>query len=707
MEDSGLRQLQDRIMHLEKRVQFLEHKLGHAPREEQAPQAVQPPPAPQPSAPKPKPVSAPRESWEQRIGGTWLNRIGVVALLIGLAFFMKFAFDNWIDERGRVAIGYTLGALLLAGGFWYRRKMPKFGSSLGGAGIGAWFISTWAAYSFYQLFAPLPALVVMGVVTVAGVALALYWNSPALASLGLLGGYLTPIIIHGVGGHMTQFFFLLVLNIGALAVLVKKNWNGLAFISLGFTALINLIALVTLYEEQFLLPFMLFISAYHLLFAIQGLSANLLHRSATRPPVLGVSLASGVIYLLFSAALLYGDHPRTLALIVLAWGVFYLIQVAAVHKWRSSDRSLSFVLLSLALGYITIAAPIGFSGARITMIWAVQAAILIAVGWKTQATRLRGWGLIVLFLAVWRLAAFDLKLLSSVTVLLRWGYIAPWAARLPVLILTVAVMLLAAWVCAKKDVTKFERGLVPLLIIGANLLSLVFVLGEWSRWYYHLQIVLDNWSAYRNTAWTLTMAGNLVLLLVLWVRWRYRPLKILILVLLPMAMLWSVFVDTRVFSMLFMIVSPVSPWAGRLPGVIMLTLLSFLAVGLMGRNRMGWLITFANVFLLLVVLTEFSRYFYGLRDSLVQPWQVYRNTAWSATMGIHGFLLVATGIWRKFTLLRRLGILLLLITAAKITLVDLTGLETVLRILVFVGTGVVMIIASWLYQKYVSPGLEK
>lgn len=707
MEDSELRQLHDKIMRLEQRVQYLEHKLGHAPKDEQVVQAVQPSPAPQPSTPIPKPVPTPRENWEQKIGGTWLNRIGIVALLIGLAFFMKFAFDNWIDEVGRVAIGYALGALLLAGGFWYRRKMPKFGASLGGAGIGAWFISTWAAYSYYQLFAPLPALVVMGVVTVAAVGLALHWDSPALAGLGLVGGYLTPIIIHGVGGHMTQFIFLLVLNAGALAVLVKKNWNWLAFISLGFTALITLIALVTLYEKQFLLPFMLFISAYHLLFAVQGLSANLLHRNSASSPVLGVSLASGIIYLLFSAALLFRDHQRTLAIIILAWGILYMFQVAAVHKWRSSDRNLSFVLLSLALGYITIAVPIGLSEAWITMAWAVQAAILIAVGWKTQATKLRSWGLIVLALAVWRLANVDLQIQLPVSFLMPSGYTAPWADRLPALVLTVGAQLFAAWVSAKKDVTKFERSLVPFLIIGANLLSLVFVLGEWSRWYYHLRNALGNWGVFRNTAWTLTMMGNLVLLFGLWLRWKYRPLKILILFLFPIAMLWSLLVDTRVFSMLFMSVLPVSPWAGRLPGAIMLALLAFIAVGFMGRKSMDWLITSANVFLLLVVLTEFSRYFYGLRESLAQPWQVYRNTAWSATMGIHGFLLVATGIWRKYTLLRRLGIILLLATANKITLVDLTSLETVLRILIFVGTGVVLITASWLYQKFVNPSLDR
>jgi len=53
------------------------------------------PPAP------PKPTE-PRE-WEQILGGNWLARIGVVTLIIGVAFFLKFAFDNnWLGPIARV-----------------------------------------------------------------------------------------------------------------------------------------------------------------------------------------------------------------------------------------------------------------------------------------------------------------------------------------------------------------------------------------------------------------------------------------------------------------------------------------------------------------------------------------------------------------------------------------------------------------------------
>ncbi len=42
-------------------------------------------------------------SLESKIGRVWFNRIGILAVTLGMAFFLKYAFDNnWIGELGRV-----------------------------------------------------------------------------------------------------------------------------------------------------------------------------------------------------------------------------------------------------------------------------------------------------------------------------------------------------------------------------------------------------------------------------------------------------------------------------------------------------------------------------------------------------------------------------------------------------------------------------
>ncbi|MEW6624952.1 MAG: DUF2339 domain-containing protein [Bacillota bacterium] len=78
-----------------------------------------------------------KEGLETKIGGTILNRIGIVAFLIGMAFFLKYAFDNqWVGPMGRVMIGMFLGLFFLAGGEYYQKKsFVKFAQGISGGGI--------------------------------------------------------------------------------------------------------------------------------------------------------------------------------------------------------------------------------------------------------------------------------------------------------------------------------------------------------------------------------------------------------------------------------------------------------------------------------------------------------------------------------------------------------------------------------------------
>ena len=55
------------------------------------------------------------QSLESRIGSQWFNRIGILAVLIAAAWFLKLAIDNhWIGPLGRVLIGLVAGAGLIA-----------------------------------------------------------------------------------------------------------------------------------------------------------------------------------------------------------------------------------------------------------------------------------------------------------------------------------------------------------------------------------------------------------------------------------------------------------------------------------------------------------------------------------------------------------------------------------------------------------------
>ena len=64
---------------------------------------------------------------EALIGGKLLNRIGAIAMIFAVGFFLKFAFDNnWINEWTRVGMGavFGVGMIVLAG--YFHKKEGQF-----------------------------------------------------------------------------------------------------------------------------------------------------------------------------------------------------------------------------------------------------------------------------------------------------------------------------------------------------------------------------------------------------------------------------------------------------------------------------------------------------------------------------------------------------------------------------------------------------
>ena len=162
---------------------------------------------PEPAVPRPVPaggkaasVTSPRRSrseWEQLIGGKWMNRVGAFALILGIGFFLKYAFDNnLIPEWMRVLIGFLVGAdLLFAGGRFSRKGLPIFAQGLVGAGIAVLYLSVYASFNFYHLVPQMVAFVGMSGVTVLAFQQAMRHHSLAVSLLGWTGGYLTPFLL--------------------------------------------------------------------------------------------------------------------------------------------------------------------------------------------------------------------------------------------------------------------------------------------------------------------------------------------------------------------------------------------------------------------------------------------------------------------------------------------------------------------------------
>ena len=164
---------------------------------EQPAQAVAYAPIPPPSFAAASIGKRDTRSLESRVGSQWFNRIGILAILIGMAWFLKFAIDNeWIGPLGRVVIGLIAGAGLIV---WSERFRAKnyiaFSYSLKAVGTGVLYLSLWAAFSLYHLVPAPVAFLGMIAVTAFNGYLAWAQDAELLALYAIVGALGTPLLV--------------------------------------------------------------------------------------------------------------------------------------------------------------------------------------------------------------------------------------------------------------------------------------------------------------------------------------------------------------------------------------------------------------------------------------------------------------------------------------------------------------------------------
>ncbi len=174
----------------------------------------------------------PRTTLEEQLGTRLTVWIGAIALALAGAFLVKYTFDrNLLTPGIRVVLGLAFGAALLAAGEWMRRSSPRIAEGVSAAGVADLFACLLAATNLYRLISPYTGFAAMAAATALAVVLSLR-QGPFVAALGLVGGFLTPALIHTGETRPPLFVYLLLLEIGLFAVTRHRRWLILTALTL-------------------------------------------------------------------------------------------------------------------------------------------------------------------------------------------------------------------------------------------------------------------------------------------------------------------------------------------------------------------------------------------------------------------------------------------------------------------------------------------
>lgn len=333
--------------------------------------------------------------FEEAVGFKWFGRIGILALVLGVAFFVKYAFDNnLIGYLARIIIGVIFGVGLIVGGEIVARKEKylKWARNLVAGGIAITYFSTYAAYHFpvYREAIGISLstdLILLSLVVIGAVILAIKDDSKIVAGEGFVLGYLTAFL--GEKMDFTTLIYSLLLTLALITVTIYKQWAAIGIGGIIGTYLVyfkwsgsgsayNLFSV----PETFWIP-AIFLSTYYLAYVLYSLLIK--EKETIFGPI--VAVVNSLIFFLLFGALVDYFFPDFTGLFswILTVTSFIIYLLARLLK----RTILRFTYLALAIFFLTVTIPIEFEGEWITFLWALEALLLAIVGVNANAVIVR------------------------------------------------------------------------------------------------------------------------------------------------------------------------------------------------------------------------------------------------------------------------------------------------------------------------------
>lgn len=329
------------------------------------------------------------KNYEKIIGENLFSKIGILALVVGIGYFIKYAIDHeWINETMRCILGYGLGIVLLLIAQKLRKNYRTFSSLLAGGTFAIFYVTTALSYHYYSLFSQEVAFAILVGTTISMISLSMLYDRKELSTISLIGGFLAPFIVStGEGSAIVLFSYIMILNISMLIISMKKRWAELPLLCFVFTYII-------IYSFQFLdssssTAILIFLSTFYLIFLISILRIYSLQLSKKLNII--YSAIFGANNFLYLALAMYivndmGFSIRIQGLVPIGIATINALALAVTRKYTSQGvfNTMKLIMLGVIMTFLTLSVPIQLEGNYINIVWAIEMIILLGLYIKTR-----------------------------------------------------------------------------------------------------------------------------------------------------------------------------------------------------------------------------------------------------------------------------------------------------------------------------------
>lgn len=330
-----------------------------------------------------------KHSFEEDMGMKWFARIGIVALVIGAGFFIKYAIEmNWINHLTRIILGCLFGAGLIVFGSIISKNedYARWAKTLIGGGFAFTYFVVFSAYHFpeYQRAIGISQtidILLLILIALVAVLYSIKDNSQIIAAESFFLGYLTSYLSNDFG--TLSLVYSLILTFGLVSVVCYKRWPliGLGGVPAAYAAYL---LWMSGNSQPFIYTSIVLVSTF-LAFSIQ--SFFLMKKQDSFRFNISAIIINSTLFFIFYYIEFYTHYMQYRGLFALAVCVFYFLAYLAYK--RTQDTKYIVTYLYAALFFLTLSIPIQLNGAWITIAWVVEALILIVLFLKLNLYELR------------------------------------------------------------------------------------------------------------------------------------------------------------------------------------------------------------------------------------------------------------------------------------------------------------------------------
>lgn len=366
-------------------------------------------PAPKPESYSDKETEASHKELEFKLGSKVFTVIGAIAVIFGLGFFLRYAFENnLITQTMRVILGLISGVVFLGLGEYTRRKYALYGQILTGLGVGVFYLSIYAAVNFYGLISMPLAFTGMILVTILGATLAVWNDSVALAALAQFGGFITPVLLStGENTPHALFSYIALLNIGILAIAYWKLWRHLVVLGYVGTAILYITWYMRFYTEDQIVLAVGYATLFFFIFLGILFTQFLKKRAPQDEADLTLATINSAGYFLLSYLIINPTFPDLMGLFTALLAILHIGLGLIVASENEKSERFRYFLFGIGLVLAVLSVPIQLNKFWITIGWVAEGLVLTFLGFKTHSKNLRIFAQGVFMLAFFRLILID------------------------------------------------------------------------------------------------------------------------------------------------------------------------------------------------------------------------------------------------------------------------------------------------------------